>query len=163
MVIDNYQLSIINYQLPSNSERLQIALGLESGLATAGSGCDGLAVVRVGHVACGKDAGQLGAWCAVDGLDVSHLVGLQVIFHEVAVRFMADGEEESVDGNVDHLLVGFALAFHQVSTLDTVLTKQSHGVVLKQYLNILGILHALLHHFRGTEERLAHDEVDLLG
>ena len=76
---------------------------------------------------------------------------------------MADGEEESVDLDVDHLFVGLALALHKVGTLDAVLAEEADGVVLKQNLDVLAFADTLLHDLRGAQEGLAHNEVDLLG
>ena len=76
---------------------------------------------------------------------------------------MADSQEEAVDGQVVALLVGFALAAHHVSSLHAVFAIEAQRVVLEEYLDVLGLLHAALHHLRSTEEGLAHDHVHLLG
>ena len=75
---------------------------------------------------------------------------------------MTDGEEEAVDGNVNHLLIGLALALHEMSTLNPVFTEEAQRVVLEQNLDVLTIHHALLHHLRSAQEWLAHNEIDLL-
>ena len=75
---------------------------------------------------------------------------------------MAYGEEESVDSDVYKLFVGLALSFYQMGSFNAVIAKKTKGVVLKEYLDVLGCLNALLHHLRRTEKRLAHNEIYLL-
>ena len=54
----------------------QIALGLDSSLTTRAGSADGLAIDGVGAVAGDEDAGQLCTRCAVNLLQVTHLVGV---------------------------------------------------------------------------------------
>ena len=75
---------------------------------------------------------------------------------------MADSEEEAVDSDVVAFLVGLALALHEVSTLHAVLAEESESVVLVENLDLLVLLHALAHHVRCTQVRLAHNHVHLL-
>ena len=59
---------------------------------------------------------------------------------------MAYGEEETVDGYVDILFVGLALALHEMGALHTVLSEEADGVVLEQDLDVLTLFDTLLHH-----------------
>ena len=45
-------------------------------LAAGASSADSLAIDGVGNVTSYKDAGKFGAWCAVDFLEVAHLIGI---------------------------------------------------------------------------------------
>ena len=76
---------------------------------------------------------------------------------------MANSQEESVNLDVYQLFVRFALTLHQMSTFYAVLSKQSEGVMLKEDFDVLCLADTLLHDLRGTEERLADDEIDFLG
>ena len=60
------------------------------------------------------------------------------------------------------MLVGFALALHQMNTLYPILTIKTGGVMLEENLDVLRIHHSFLHHLRGTEEWLADNQIYLL-
>ena len=76
---------------------------------------------------------------------------------------MADGEEETVDGNVYQFFIGFTLTLDQMGTFHTILAKQSECVVLEQYFDVLCLTDTLLHNLGSTEERLAHNHIYFLG
>ena len=50
-----------------------------------------------------------------------------------------------------------------MGSLDAFFTEETDGVVLEEDLDVLALHDTLLHHLGGTEEGLAHDEIDLLG
>ena len=66
-----------------------------------------MSVMRVGHVAGGKYAGKGSARCAVDGLDVTRLVGFQPRLEHIAVGLVAYSEEETVDNVLEVLKAEF--------------------------------------------------------
>ena len=68
----------------------------------------------------------------------------------------------AVDLDVNLLLVCLAATLHEMCAFYTVLTVESDSVVLKEHLDVLSVHHSLLHHLRGSEEWLAHDEIYLL-
>ena len=76
---------------------------------------------------------------------------------------MTNGKEETVDGNVEGLLVGFAEMTYQVGTLYTIVAKEPRGVGFEEYLDVLLFLDSLLHDLSSTQERLSHDHIHLLG
>ena len=140
----------------------QETFGLDGGFATAGGGGDGLPVVRVGHVACGKYAGELRARRAVEGPDVTHFVRFEPRFKDVGIRLVADGEEETVDGDVHLFLVRLTKAFHQVRALYAVFAKEPDGVVFEEHLDVRRLKDPFLHHLRGAQVGFADDEINLL-
>ena len=73
---------------------------------------------------------------------------------------MADGQEESVDGQVVERFVGFSLALDKVDTLHAVLSIESYGIVLEQDFDFGIIGHALLHDVGGTQVVLSDNHVD---
>ena len=122
-----------------------------------------LAVAGVGHIASGIYTGHVGGGRGTLSEDVARLVSVEVLAEDFRVGIVADGEEESVDGDVVVLLVGFALALHHVGSLNAVVAEEAGDVVLEENLN-LGVLHdAVLHDLAGAEVVLAHDEVYLAG
>ena len=74
---------------------------------------------------------------------------------------MADGKEETVDGQVVAFLVCFALPFHEMGTFHTVFSVESQRIVLKENLDLGIISYTLLHDVGGAEIRLAHNHIDL--
>ena len=50
-----------------------------------------------------------------------------------------------------------------MSSFHAILTKEAKRIVLKQYFNVLTFLYTLLHHLRGTQERLTYNQIDFLG
>lgn len=139
----------------------QITFGFNGGFASA-SGCsDGLAVMRIGHVAGGKHTGNPGSRGVVFRPYVAHFVRLYPRFKQVGVGFMTDGQEESVDGQVVMPFVGFSFPLHQMDAFHPVLTEQSFGVVLEQHFDFRVAEYAFLHNSRSAQEGLAHNQVDL--
>ena len=59
-------------------------------------------------------------------------------------------------------LVCLALALNEVCTLNAVLAKETFGVVLVEYFDLLVVLNALAHNVRSTQIRLAYNHVHLL-
>lgn len=124
---------------------LKIVLSLNCRTATACSCCDCLTIVRIGNVAGSKYAGHIGARSIAYGLDISYLVEVESLFEHIAVRLVTDSKEEAVDRQIVFLLVGFALALNEVSTLNTVLAVKAECVVLKQNFYVLSLLYTALH------------------
>src|SRR5580704_486578 len=79
---------------------LEPALGVDGGHAAGPGRGDRLAVVVVLHVAAGEDAVDAGPGRAVERLDVPVGLQLQLTLEERAVGFVADGDEEPVDGDL---------------------------------------------------------------
>ena len=121
------------------------ALCLKSSLTSRTCGYDGLAVCGVGTVTGSEYAVNVGAGRTVLSLDVASLATLNGRTEYVCVGLVTDGEEEAVDGDVVMLLVSLTLALNDVSTLYAVLTEEPLGIVLIENLNLLVVLHALLH------------------
>ena len=121
------------------------ALCLKSCLTSRTCGYDGLTVCGVGAVTGSEYAVNVGAGRTVLSLDVASLVTLNSRTEYVCVGLVTDGEEEAVDGDVVMFLVSLTLALNDVSTLYAVLTEEALGVVLIENLNLLVVLHALLH------------------
>ena len=116
----------------------QVALSLDGSLAASSCGADGLTVGGVGTVACHKDAGQLGAWRAVNLLQIACLVSIQPFLEDIGIGLVADGEEETVNLDVYQFFIGLTLAFDKVCSLDAVLAKESQRVVLEQAGRVCG-------------------------
>ncbi len=105
------------------------SLGVERGPASGSCGGDGLAVSRVGDVSGGEHAGDV-CRCGV-GLrdDVSFGVELDLVVEEVGVGLVSDGEEESVDVDVEGLFLRGAQVSDEVRALQSVVgSEQSGGV-----------------------------------
>ena len=75
---------------------------------------------------------------------------------------MADSEEESVYSYVVMSLVCLALALNEVCTLNAILAKETLGVMLVEYFDLVVVLNALAHNVRSTQIRLAYNHVHLL-
>ena len=155
----NVRYSICNQSQPTLS--VEIALGLERGLASAAGGYDGLTVGGVGTVAGGKYALDIGAWRCAQGLDVPLLVHVYLSAELVGVGLVADGEEEAVDGQIVVTLIGFATSCHQVGTLYAVVAIESFGVVLVEDFYLWIFLDAASHDVGSAEVGLAHNHIDL--
>ena len=140
----------------------QITLRLDSGLATTSRRRNGLTVMRIRYVTCRKDTGNTRAGCAVDRHDIAYLVGLHPRFEYIRIGFMADCQEESIDRNIHHLLIGLSLTLHQVGTLYPILSKQTDRVVLEKHGDLGIVQHPLLHHLGSTQIGLAHNQIDQL-
>ena len=72
---------------------------------------------------------------------------------------MADGKEETVDGQVVVFLVCFALPFHEMGTFHAVFSVESQRIVLKENLDLGIISYTLFHDVGGAEIRLAHNHI----
>ena len=59
--------------------------------------------------------------------------------------------------------VGFGFALNEVYTFHTVVAVEPFSIVAEEDLDVFCVEHALLHDVGGTQERLSHQEVDLLG
>src|SRR5690606_37405690 len=83
-----------------SAERIELALGVERGLAAGGGRGDGLAVDMVLHVAGGEHAGDAGgrgiAVTPATGDDVATF-HVQLAFEDIGVRLVADGDEYAVN------------------------------------------------------------------
>ena len=111
----------------------QIAFGLDGGL-TAGTCCaDGLTVGGVSTVACHEDAGQLGAWGAVNLLQIANFVSVQPFLEDVGVGLVADGQEEAVNLDVYQLFVRFALALDSMTRCCITLEARRKGLRTMRY------------------------------
>ena len=152
------------------SERLQVALGFEGGLATTTGSDDGLAIDGIGAVASSEDAWQgfsrIGgrgyARRSVDGADVACLVDSHEWAEHIGVGLVANGEEEAVDGQVVAFLIGLAFAAHHMGSLHTAFAIEANGVVFEEHFYLLVLEDALLHHIAGAQIGFANDEVYLL-
>ena len=123
----------------------EVAFGFDGCFASAGSGCDGLTIERIGHVAGCKYARHTGAGCHAFGDDVAGFVGLDPWAEQVAVGLMTDGQEEAVDGNVEVFLLGRAFLANEVCALHSGFTKEAHGVGLEEHFDLGIFEHAVLH------------------
>ena len=68
--------------------------------------------------------------------DVARLVGVEILAEDLGVGVVTDSEEESVDGNVIVLLIGFALALHYMSSLNTVVAEETGDIVFEENLDL---------------------------
>ena len=75
---------------------------------------------------------------------------------------MADGQEETVDGQVVALLIGLTLTPHKMSALHTILAIKAQCVGFVENLDLGVLLHAFAHDVGGAQERFAHNHIDLL-
>ena len=100
-------------------------------MATSTCSTDCLAVNGVGAVSGNKNTREFSARCTINLLQVAYLVGIEPLLEDVGIGLVADCKEESVDGNIYQLFVGFTLSLDQVGTFDTIFTIESQGVVLK--------------------------------
>ena len=141
----------------------QISFSLNGRLTARACSRDCLTIDGVGTVACHKHAGNLGLGCTVDFLQVAYLIHIEPLLKDVCVGLMANGKEEAVDGDIHKLLVRFTFAFDQMGAFHAILAIETEDVVLEEDLDVLCGLHTLLHHLRGTEEGLAHNEIHLFG
>lgn len=151
------------HETPLPLKLLQIAVGFDSGLGSRACSYNSLTVNGIGHITCSKDTGQIGGGCAGNHLDESLLVEIDMALEKLGVGLMTNSEEETVDGNVEGLLVGFAEMTYQVGTLYTIVAKEPRGVGFEEYLDVLLFLDSLLHDLSSTQERLSHDHIHLLG
>ena len=124
----------------------QETFGLDGSLTTRACGRDGLTIDWVGTVACDEDAWELGAWRAVNLLQIARLVSFQPFAEDIGIRLVADSKEESVNLDINLLFVGFAFTLDEVSAFYAIFTEEPQSVVLKQYLDVLSFHDALLHH-----------------
>lgn len=132
-------------------QRLQISFSIECGLTSCASSYDGLSIDWVAYIACSEYAWQYLAVSIADllrgayGLDIPHLVEGYIVAEDVCNWLVAYCEEKSVDGYVVVLLIGFTLALHEVHAFYAVLTIEPCGIMLKEYIDVLCALDALLH------------------
>ena len=75
------------------SQLAQIPLSFDRGAAAGAGGRDGLAIDMVGDVACGEDAGNVGARAAVK-LDAAVIIEFEGAAEDLDVRDVSDGDEE---------------------------------------------------------------------
>ena len=80
-------------------------LYLEGCLTTASCSYDGLAVAWVGNVTSGKHSRNVGGRRCALSHDVASLIGGEVLAENLRIGVMANGKEESIDGNVVVLLI----------------------------------------------------------
>ena len=100
---------------------------------TARAGCgDGLAIDRVGTVASNEDAWDFSFWGAFDLFQIANLIHVQPILKDLCVGLVSDGEEETIDSDIYHLLIGFSLAFYEVGAFYAILAVKTNCVVLKE-------------------------------
>ena len=80
---------------------LRQVLACVHGSMTAASGSrDGLAIDGVGNVAAGKHARNVGLGCGVLDDDIALGIAFECGAEYIAVGMMADGKEQTVDGQV---------------------------------------------------------------
>ena len=79
---------------------LQIAVGFDGSFGTRASSYYSLTVNGIGHIACSKDTGQIGSGSTGNYLDEALLIEVDMTLEKFGVGLMANGEEETVDGNV---------------------------------------------------------------
>ena len=106
-------------------------------MAAAGCCSDGLTIYGVGNISSYEYSRHLSAWCSVNLLDVAHFVGIEPLFEYIAIGLVSNGEEETIDGNVNQFLVSFALSLHKMCAFHSIFTKQSNGVVLEKNLDVI--------------------------
>jgi hypothetical protein len=80
--------------------------------------------VRVGNITCNEYTRHKSLHAArIDRHEITRLIGLQRFFEDITVGLVADGKEETVDGNVVTFFVRLALTIYKMSTLYTILTE----------------------------------------
>lgn len=112
-------------------------VGFNGSFGTRSCSYNSLTVNGIGHITCSKDTGQIGGGSAGNHLDESLLVEVDMALEKLSVGLMTNGEEETIDGNVEGLLVGFAEMTYQVGTLYTVVAKEPRGIGFEEYLDVL--------------------------
>ena len=123
--------------------------------------CDSLTVVRVGNIAGSKYARYFCTRSCSFRDDVANFVGVYVGLKDVGVRFMADGEEESVNSNVVTLLFRFTHLVDNMCAFNTVFSKQTYCIVFKKHLDFRVVQYTVLHDLGCTQIRFADNEVYL--
>ena len=90
--------------------------------------------MRVSAVSCSKDTGYVGSRTVAIDEDVTFRIAVEVIFEELGIRMMPDGEEEAVYSDMTKFFIRFAFAVDEVSTLHLSFARQLQCVVLKEHL-----------------------------
>ena len=140
----------------------EILLHLERSAAASTSRGDRLTIAWISHVASGKDTLHTGERSPLLRYDVARCIQLELTCEEVRIGLVSDSQEEAIDRYVTLSLLGRPLFIYEVSTLHAIVAKESDRVVLKEHLYVLPCEESLLHHLRGAQMILAHDQVDLL-
>ena len=74
-----------------------------------------------------------------------------------SVGVMAYGEEKPVDVDVEMTFVWLSLAFHDMGTLQDLISEKAGCVAIKQNLYVVALFQAVLQHLLGAQEYLADD------
>ena len=117
----------------------------------------------VSYVACSKYARNTCTRSIAFSNDITGFIGFHPRLENIRIRFVTDGQEESVNSHIVAFFVGFTHTFHYVHAFHTVIAKQTYSIVFKQYGNVRMIQYTLLHDFRSTKERLTYHKIYLAG
>ena len=110
----------------------------------------------VGNIACSKHTFDIGR-CSLTGCDdVALSIEVDLSAENIGVWLVSDSKEESIDGNIESLLVGLAFKFHKVSTFYTSFAKKSHCVGVEKHFDIWSGENTLFHHIGSAEIVFAH-------
>ena len=104
---------------------VQPSFSFDSGLGTTACSHNGLLVVWVAYIACGKYTGYTCSLGSSGHLNIALCIELKAVLEEGRVWGMANGEEEAIDGQIVLFFIGFALAMYLVGTLYTVVAIES--------------------------------------
>ena len=82
--------------------------------------------------------------------DITCFIRIQIRLEDIRIRLMTNSQEESINSQIITFFIRFTHTFHQMNTFYTVLSKQTYGIMFKQYIDIFMLHHTLLHDLRST-------------
>ena len=136
----------------------QEALAVERGDAARTGGGDGLPVGGILYVAGREDPFDGGFRRIAFGADIPLGIEFQLVAEQFGVGVVANGHEESRNGERPFLTVVVA---DRDARDARVVAQHLGGVVVEHHFDVGGVEHPLLHGLRSAQVGLAHDHVDL--
>lgn len=100
-------------------------LGVKSGAAAHTGSSNSLLIYRVGNIAGRKYALYISGRRIILDLDISGLIEVNLAGKDVCSRFMADGKEEAVDGDILNIIYARGGLGGDFCPLENVLDRKS--------------------------------------
>lgn len=114
----------------------QEAFGIQSRLTAASGGGNGLLITWIGNIARRKDTRHIGCGRIALRLNVAEFVQFNLALEDLGIGLMADSEEETVDIDIETLLLGSADMFYEVGALKELLAIKANRIGVKEHLDI---------------------------
>ena len=129
------------------SQLLQISISFDGSLGTRTGSYNTLTIDWVSYIACRKHSRKIGTGSTWNHLDETLFIQIDDTLEKIGVRLMTDSQEETINCDIKLLLVSLSHVANQMSTLHTIITKESEGIGLEKNLDVFLVLYTLLHDF----------------